>query len=251
MAKRYSRRGRPGKVRFRGRGLRPARPGVAAGSDSRAVSSSPSRPAARRHRGHGSLRLRPLLGATDPEPRPRGRAAAPSRRASLRPPQQDRPHRHQGHARGLPQRGDPARPRQDRRPADSRLAPSPPFRLARRAHRSHQHPARSAPRVRDRDSRSALEHAVPAAWALLEDADARSPDALRPLSPKLCREIRELERRVKQVERQLEATADQLPAVAHLQTIPGIGLIIATALVAFVGDIRRFPSADTSRATSA
>src|SRR5947207_15952305 len=46
----------------------------------------------------------------------------------------------------------------------------------------------------------------------------------------------------KQVERQVEATTEQMPAVEHLRTIPGIGLLIATALVAFIGDIRRFPS---------
>jgi hypothetical protein len=56
------------------------------------------------------------------------------------------------------------------------------------------------------------------------------------------REIRQIEARIKQVERQLEATAAQLLAVEHLRTIPGIGLLIATALVAFLGDIRRFPS---------
>jgi transposase len=42
---------------------------------------------------------------------------------------------------------------------------------------------------------------------------------------------------------QLTALAVQTPAVAQLITIPGIGLLTATALVAFVGDIRRFPSA--------
>ena len=40
-------------------------------------------------------------------------SAAASRRPPLRPPQQDRPHRHQGNARGLPQRGDSSRPGQD------------------------------------------------------------------------------------------------------------------------------------------
>ena len=35
----------------------------------------------------------------------------------------------------------------------------------------------------------------------------------------------------------------QLPVVAHLLTIPGVGLLTATALLAFIGDIRRFPSA--------
>ena len=41
---------------------------------------------------------------------------------------------------------------------------------------------------------------------------------------------------------ELAAVADQLPHVAHLRTIPGIGLLNATALVACVGDVRRFPS---------
>jgi transposase len=44
------------------------------------------------------------------------------------------------------------------------------------------------------------------------------------------------------VESQLEAIARELPAVERLRQVPGIGLFIATALVAFVGDLRRFPS---------
>ena len=47
---------------------------------------------------------------------------------------------------------------------------------------------------------------------------------------------------MKHVERQLENMADELPAVELLRTIPGVGLLTATALVAFLGDIRRFPS---------
>jgi transposase len=83
---------------------------------------------------------------------------------------------------------------------------------------------------------------VPTVWGLIEDADSELPDALRAVFAEACREIREIEARVKQVERQLEAVAEQMPAVEHLRTIPGIGLLIATALVAFIGDIRRFPS---------
>jgi transposase len=83
---------------------------------------------------------------------------------------------------------------------------------------------------------------VPTVWGLIEDADCELPDALRAVFAEACREIREIEARVKQVERQLEAVAEQMPAVEHLRTIPGIGLLIATALVAFIGDIRRFPS---------
>ncbi len=49
-------------------------------------------------------------------------------------------------------------------------------------------------------------------------------------------------RRVHGLERELAALAQQVPHVAHLCTIPGIGLLNATALVACVGDVRRFPS---------
>jgi transposase len=83
---------------------------------------------------------------------------------------------------------------------------------------------------------------VPAVWALIEDADSDLPEALRPLFAEACLEIREIEARIKLVERQLEALAEQLPAVQYLLTVPGIGLLIATAFVAFIGDIRRFPS---------
>ena len=83
---------------------------------------------------------------------------------------------------------------------------------------------------------------VPAAWALIEDADSNLPEALRPIFAEACREIRDIEARVKLVERQLDSIAEQLPAVEHLQTIPGVGLLTSTALVGFIGDIRRFPT---------
>jgi transposase len=65
---------------------------------------------------------------------------------------------------------------------------------------------------------------------------------LRSLFAEACHEIRDIEARIKQTERQLETLAQQLPAVVYLLSIPGIGLLTATALVAFIGDIRRFPS---------
>jgi transposase len=83
---------------------------------------------------------------------------------------------------------------------------------------------------------------VPATWALIEDADSNLPDALRPIFAEACREIREIEARVRLVEQQLASIAEQLPAVEHLQTIPGVGLLTSTALVGFIGDIQRFPS---------
>ena len=84
---------------------------------------------------------------------------------------------------------------------------------------------------------------VPAVWAVIEDADSNLPDGLRSIFAEACREIREIEARVKLVDRQLEALAEQLRAVEQLQTIPGVGLLTATALVGFIGDIRRFPTA--------
>jgi transposase len=84
---------------------------------------------------------------------------------------------------------------------------------------------------------------VPAVWGLIEDADSELAAPLRAVFAEACQEIREIERRLDLVERELAALARQLPAVERLLQIPGIGLIIATALVGFVGDLRRFPSA--------
>jgi len=86
------------------------------------------------------------------------------------------------------------------------------------------------------------EKVVPGVRALIEDADSGIPDALRPVLAAACEEIEALSDNIKMTERQLEALAVQTPAVERLRSIPGIGLMIATALVAFVGDIQRFPS---------
>jgi len=84
---------------------------------------------------------------------------------------------------------------------------------------------------------------VPAVRAFIEDAHADVPDALRPFFAELCHEIRAIEDRIRQVERQLTAISKQLPVIDQLRTIPGVGLLTATALLAFIGDVRRFPSA--------
>ena len=83
---------------------------------------------------------------------------------------------------------------------------------------------------------------VPAVRLLIADADAEIPDALRPTLEEMCLEIRDLERRCGEVERQLKVLAKGLPIVKRLMEIPGIGLLTATALVAFVGNVQRFPS---------
>ena len=83
---------------------------------------------------------------------------------------------------------------------------------------------------------------VPGVMGLIEDADVEIPHTVRTMFYEVCTEIRELEERIQSVERELEALACQIPEVARLRSIPGIGLLTATAMVGFVGDIRRFRS---------
>ena len=84
---------------------------------------------------------------------------------------------------------------------------------------------------------------LPAVWSIIEDAESELAMPLRALFAEVCAEIREIEGRIERVEDQLQALARELPAVQRFLKIPGVGLIVATALVGFVGDLRRFPSA--------
>lgn len=84
---------------------------------------------------------------------------------------------------------------------------------------------------------------VPQAWAQLSDADSPIPEALRPALAEALEEIRELEGRIRAAERQLEAIARQRDDVRRLRTIPGVGLLTSTAIVASVGSLDRFGSA--------
>jgi transposase len=77
---------------------------------------------------------------------------------------------------------------------------------------------------------------------LIEDADSGLSMPLRQLLYELVLEIGESERRVCLVEEELKAIAAQTPVVERLLTIPGIGLLTATALIGFIGDVSRFPS---------
>jgi transposase len=83
---------------------------------------------------------------------------------------------------------------------------------------------------------------VPAVRAALADADSGLPDSIRPALAEACEEIRDLEARIVSIEREIEAVARETPVVPTLRSIPGIGLLTATALVAVVGDAGRFPS---------
>jgi transposase len=84
---------------------------------------------------------------------------------------------------------------------------------------------------------------VPLVHGYIGDAESDCPDALRPVLLHMCEEIRGHEQSIHDTEVQLERLSKEIPAVAQLRTIPGIGLLTATALVAFVGDPRRFKNA--------
>jgi transposase len=86
------------------------------------------------------------------------------------------------------------------------------------------------------------QHVLPEAWEIIQDHRRGLPEALKPSLAALCEEIASLSTRIEDVEAQLEALAAQIPVVARLRSVPGIGLLSATALYAFIGDPSRFPS---------
>lgn len=83
---------------------------------------------------------------------------------------------------------------------------------------------------------------IPAIHDLITDEDPRLPSALCPLLLGACSEIEELKVRTRDIERQIRLLAKKDTVIQHLLSVPGIGLLTATALVAFVGEISRFPS---------
>lgn len=83
---------------------------------------------------------------------------------------------------------------------------------------------------------------VPRTRELLAEPTSRVPDLLRLPLTAACEEIDTVKENIRAIEQQLADVADQLATVPLLQTIPGVGLLTATALVALVGDIHRFGS---------
>jgi transposase len=81
---------------------------------------------------------------------------------------------------------------------------------------------------------------VPALRALVEDAAV--PAALSGMLLEAAVEIETLSERMRRIERVLEEETRHDERVRRLRTVPGVGLLTATAIVAFVGDLRRFPS---------
>jgi transposase len=76
----------------------------------------------------------------------------------------------------------------------------------------------------------------------LEAGDNGLRDAMRPVIAQLLKEIGEFAERMKEIERLLKSLSAEDIAVQRLQTIPGVGLIVSTAVRAAVSDIHRFRS---------
>jgi transposase len=78
----------------------------------------------------------------------------------------------------------------------------------------------------------------------LADPASGLPELLRPTMRLLIDEIRLLETRISQLERELAQLARQSPACMTLLTVPGVGLLTATAMVAATsGEVTHFKDA--------
>ena len=78
-----------------------------------------------------------------------------------------------------------------------------------------------------------LRSAVPS-W--LEDAENGLTDCFRALLNELWIDLQQLDTRVKELDKQIEAIARTNPVTKRLQQLRGVGPLVATALVATVGD---------------
>lgn len=84
---------------------------------------------------------------------------------------------------------------------------------------------------------AALKQRLP---GILGDAENGLPGAFRDLLRTLADHLAELDRQVEDITRRIEAVHRENPLSRRLAQIPGIGPLIATALLAAIGDIRSF-----------
>lgn len=77
---------------------------------------------------------------------------------------------------------------------------------------------------------------------LLAHKQEQLPERVQRTVITLWDEVRALEQRIESLETELEAIAVEEPVIQALRTIPGIGLLTATALFAAIGDIHTFGS---------
>ncbi len=87
-----------------------------------------------------------------------------------------------------------------------------------------------------------VERVQPAVHDALSESPSRVPEPLHAALLSMLAEARELDERSGQVEKQLKALARTVPLVERLETIPGVGVLNATAFSAMVGNFPRFKS---------
>ena len=85
-------------------------------------------------------------------------------------------------------------------------------------------------------------HAIAFAKRCLEGAEQDLPDLARQVAINLSHQLVALHRRVLWYGRQLNRAAARDERVGRLRTIPGVGPITASAIVASIGDGRQFPN---------
>lgn len=91
-------------------------------------------------------------------------------------------------------------------------------------------------------------HAIPqgartfVAHARVALDDNQLPQHLRDELGRALDEIVAFKRAADEITRRIESLAEQMPDVSYLRTVPGIGVLTATALVAFIGQPHRFRS---------
>jgi transposase len=76
--------------------------------------------------------------------------------------------------------------------------------------------------------------------AIINDRDAAVPEVLRQTIALVVDEVHGLEEKIAGLDRQLAQIASAHPVATRLQTIPGVGVLTATALVGSVGHIHAF-----------
>jgi transposase len=82
-----------------------------------------------------------------------------------------------------------------------------------------------------------LRHALP---QLLEDAEQGLTADFRGLLAGLNQDLVRLDERLDELDKQIKTLANNHPAAKRLQQIPGIGPVIATALICAIGDGKQF-----------
>lgn len=85
--------------------------------------------------------------------------------------------------------------------------------------------------------RYAAQHGIP---AILEDAENGLPSLARRLLHDVWQRIVQLNQQILAYDRELESLARQSESASKLMTIPGVGAITATALVASIADPKQF-----------